>query len=218
MATAPSAIDSMQKESALSLATDSTTSINHAKTAQTSTPINDVLAERWSPRSYDASAPLDEQKLTAALEAARWAPSAANSQPSRFVVARRGSGAFDTIVANLKGFNSVWATSAGALVVGVAEVTDVDGKPRPWAKYDLGQALAHLSIQAHHDGLHVHQMGGFDAAALSEAFNIDARFEAVSVAAIGVLASPDALPDALREREVAPRSRMPLSELILASE
>jgi nitroreductase len=188
------------------------------RTAETSTPINSVLAERWSPRSFDASEPLDEQKLTAALEAARWAPSAANSQPSRFIVARRGSAAFDTIVANLQGRNGMWAPSAAALIVGVTEVTDVDGNARPWAKYDLGQALAHFSVQAHHDGLHVHQMGGFDASALRAAFDIDDRFEAVSVAAIGVLAAPEALPELLREREVAPRERKPLSELVLINE
>ncbi|MEO8907162.1 MAG: nitroreductase family protein [Microbacteriaceae bacterium] len=202
----------------MSLLTDHTVRTASPKAAQTSTPIDEVLAERWSPRSYEASAPLDEQKLTAALEAARWAPSAGNSQPSRFIVARRGSGAFDAIVANLMGFNSVWATSAGALIVGVAEVTDADGKPRPWAKYDLGQALAHLSVQAHADGLHVHQMGGFIADGLRDAFSIDERFEPVSVAAIGVLASADALPEALREREVAPRTRLPLSELMLVNE
>jgi nitroreductase len=202
----------------VSLTTENPVPAAQTRTAQTSTPINDVLAERWSPRSYDASAPLDEQKLTAALEAARWAPSAGNSQPSRFIVARRGSAAFDTIVANLMGFNSVWATSAGALIVGVAEVTDAEGKPRPWAKYDLGQALAHLSVQAHHDGLHVHQMGGFEADGLREAFNIGDRFEPVSVAAIGVLASPEALPEPLRQREVAPRIRKPLEELLLVNE
>jgi nitroreductase len=206
----------------MSLATDPPTTTDplnraHLKTAQTSTPISDVLAERWSPRSYDASVPLDEQKLTAALEAARWAPSAANSQPSRFIVARRGSDVFDTIVDNLMGFNKVWTTSASALIVGIAEMTDVDGKPRPWARYDLGQAMAHLSVQAHHDGLHVHQMGGIDADGLRAAFAIDERFEAVSVAAIGVLASADALPEALRERENAPRTRLPLSELVLLS-
>lgn len=187
-------------------------------TAETSTPIHEVLAERWSPRSYNASAPLDEQKLTAALEAARWAPSAANSQPSRFIVARRGSAAFDTIVENLMGFNTVWAASASALIVGVAEVTDADGKARPWAKYDLGQALAHLSVQAHHDGLHVHQMGGFVADGLRQAFSIEERFEPVSVAAIGVLASAEELPEALRERELTPRTRLPLTELILVNE
>lgn len=188
------------------------------RTADTSTPINEVLAERWSPRSFDAAAPLDEDKLTAALEAARWAPSAANSQPSRFIVARRGSTAFDTIVANLMGFNTVWAGSAAALVVALAEVRDPEGNERPWAKYDLGQAMAQFSIQAHHDGLHVHQMGGFDADGLRQAFSIDERFEPVSVAAVGTLASPDALPETLRQREIAPRQRLPLSHLVLLSE
>lgn len=187
-------------------------------TAETSTPIHEVLAERWSPRSYDATAPLDEEKLTAALEAARWAPSAANSQPSRFIVARRGGGAFETIVENLMGFNKVWAASAGALIVGITEVTDVDGNARPWAKYDLGQALAHLSVQAHHDGLHVHQMGGFVADGLRAAFPIGERFEPVSVTAVGVLAPAEALPEPLREREVAPRRRLALAELVLVNE
>ena len=122
-----------------------------AKTAETSAPIHPTLAERWSPRSFEAAQPIDEAKLTAALEAARWAPSAANSQPARFIVARRGSDAFATIAASLMGFNAVWAGSASAFVVGVAEVADADGKPRRWAEYDLGQALAHLSVQAHHD-------------------------------------------------------------------
>jgi Nitroreductase len=186
--------------------------------AQTSAPIHDVLAERWSPRSFDPDAPLDEQKLTAALEAARWSPSAANTQPWRFIVARRGSKAFDAVASTLMGFNSVWATSAAALIVGVATKQDADGKPMRWAEYDLGQALAHLSVQAHHDGLYVHQMGGFDADGIRTAFELDDRLAPVSVAAIGVLGSPEALPDALREREVSPRQRLPLDELLLVNE
>jgi nitroreductase len=186
--------------------------------AQTSAPIHDVLAERWSPRSFDPDAPLDEQKLTAALEAARWAPSAGNTQPSRIIVARRGSRAFDAVTATLKGFNSVWATSAAALVVGLATAKDADGNPMRWAEYDLGQALAHLSVQAHHDGLLVHQMGGVEADGVRAAFGLDDSLVPVTIAAIGVLGSPDALPEALRERELAPRRRLPLTDLLLVNE
>ncbi|MGD8193729.1 nitroreductase family protein [Herbiconiux sp. P18] len=188
------------------------------RAAETSAPILPTLAERWSPRSFEAARPIDESALTAALEAARWAPSAANSQPARFIVARRGSEAFDLIAGTLMGFNSVWAGSAGAFVVGIAEVTDADGKPRRWAEYDLGQAIAHLSVQAHHDGLHVHQMGGFDAAALAQAFDLADSLVPLTVTALGTLASPDALPDdSLRARELAPRTRLPLDELLLAN-
>lgn len=60
------------------------------RTATTDAPLLDVLSERWSTRIFDASAPIDEQALRSALEAARWSPSASNTQPWRFIVARRG--------------------------------------------------------------------------------------------------------------------------------
>jgi nitroreductase len=185
--------------------------------AETSTPIHPVLAERFSPRAYDASRPLDETKLTAALEAARWSPSAANTQPWRFILARRGTPEFDTIVANLMGFNQFWAVNAGALIVGLTRRVDAEGKPMRWAQYDLGQALAHLSVQAHHDGLHVHQMGGVLADELRTAFDVSDDFDILSVTAIGVLGDVEDLPENTRARERAPRERLPLEELLLVN-
>jgi nitroreductase len=189
-----------------------------SRTADTSTPINEVLAERWSPRSYDPTIGVSEQQLTAALEAARWSASASNSQPWRFVVARRGTAEHAAIVGNLMGFNQDWAGSAAVLIVNLAQVTDDAGKTLRWAEYDLGQAVAHLSVQAHHDGLHVHQMGGIVVDGLREVFEIDAAFVPVSVLALGVLGAPELLPtEKLREREVLPRSRKPLEDLLLVS-
>ncbi|AZZ49971.1 nitroreductase [Rathayibacter rathayi] len=186
------------------------------RTATTSAPILDVLAERWSPRSYDTSATVSDETLASLLEAARWSPSASNSQPWRFIVARRGSDEFDRIVATLAGFNGAWAGSAAVLVVALAETVDSEGKPRPWAVYDLGQSIAHLSVQAHHEGLHVHQMAGFDNDAVRTAFGVDERFDPVTIAAVGVAAEADALSnETLRERETAPRTRLPLEELVL---
>lgn len=192
----------------------STTSAS-TRTAETSTPILPVLAERWSPRAFDVTATVDESALTAALEAARWSPSASNSQPWRFVVARRGSEEFAAIEATLIGFNAAWAGSAGALIVAIAETADPNGKPQPWAHYDLGQAVAHLSIQAHSDGLHTHQMGGFDADALRASFALPERFVPMSITALGTVGSPDLLPEGTRERETAPRSRRPLADLFI---
>jgi len=184
------------------------------RTADTSSPLLTTLAERWSPRAFDASAEVDDIVLRSALEAARWSPSASNTQPWRFIVARRGTAEFDTIVANLQGFNQAWAGAAAVLIVAAAEVVDAEGHERRWATYDLGQAVAHLTIQAHHDGLHAHQMGGFDPDGLRQAFDLEERFEPVSVTALGVLGDPDSLPDRLRERESAPRSRRPLEEIV----
>ncbi|PPG50487.1 nitroreductase [Rathayibacter sp. AY1E9] len=187
-----------------------------SRTASTSAPILDVLAERWSPRSYDATATVSDETLASLLEAARWSPSASNSQPWRFIVARRGTDGFDRIVSTLAGFNGAWAGSAAVLVVALAETVDSEGKPRPWAVYDLGQSIAHLSVQAHHEGLHVHQMAGFDKDAVRAAFGVDERFDPVTIAAVGVAADADALAnETLRERETAPRTRLPLEELVL---
>lgn len=192
--------------------------LDSPRTAQTSAPLLDVLAERWSPRAFDPDAVLEPRALAGAFEAARWAPSANNSQPWRFIVARRGTATFDTIAASLMGFNQAWAGSAAALVVNVAVIENEDGSSRPWAQYDLGQAVAHLSVQAHAEGLHVHQMGGFDREAISTAFALDARSVPVSVMTIGQLGDAAALPEKLRERELAPRVRLDLDDIILLND
>lgn len=186
------------------------------RTAHTSAPVIDSLAERWSPRSFDAAHSFPEGALRGILEAARWAPSANNSQPWRFIIARRGGENFQRIADALAGFNTVWAANAAALIVNVAEISDADGKTRPWAEYDLGQAVANLTVQATAEGLHAHQMGGFDREAISAAFSLEARFTPISITAIGMLGSADELPDVLKEREQAPRTRLQLDDLILA--
>lgn len=188
------------------------TAIDH--TAQTDPPILDVLAERWSTRVFDPETPIDEAALASALEAARWAPSANNTQPWRFVVARRGTDAHAAIVAALMGFNQSWAADAGALVV-FATMSSLEGKPLVWAAYDAGQAAAHFTVQAHASGLHTHQMGGFDREALAAAFGFGDDLAAVTVMAVGALGDIDRVPEALRERELAPRTRRPIDESVI---
>lgn len=184
------------------------------RNADTTAPLLSALVERWSPRAYDPTADVPTETLRTVFEAARWAPSANNVQPWRFIVARRGTDGFATIHDALLGFNQAWADSAAVLVVNLAETVDAEGNPRPWARYDLGQAVAHLTVQAQHEGLHTHQMGGFDTTRLREAFALDERLEVVSVTAIGVLGDAATLPEALRDRERAPRVRKPLDELV----
>lgn len=186
-----------------------------SRAAVTSTPILDVLTERWSPRGFDNSAPIDEQKLAAALEAARWAPSAFNAQPWRFLVARRGSKLHTGLVDALSGFNQEWASAASALVVAIAEATDAEGRELPFAQYDLGQAVAHLSVQAHADGLFVHQMAGFDRAAVATVAGLEERFVPLTITALGEQGSVEGLSEVLQEREIAPRVRRALGETVM---
>ncbi|MHA3684770.1 nitroreductase family protein [Leucobacter sp. HY1910] len=183
--------------------------------AQTSAPVLPVLAERWSPRAFDDSHTLPEGALRGIFEAARWAPSAANTQPWRFILARRGTESFAKIEEQLMGFNKAWAGNAAALIVNVAEMLDDEGKERTWAEYDLGQAVAHLSVQAQSEGLHLHQMGGFDRDGIAAAFDLDARFKPVSITAVGALGAAESLPEPLRERELAPRTRFELEDIVI---
>ncbi|MFF8817460.1 MULTISPECIES: nitroreductase family protein [Leucobacter] len=189
-----------------------------AKHATTSAPILSTLTERWSPRAFDSDHSLPENALLSAFEAARWSPSANNSQPWRFIVARRGTESFAKIEATLAGFNSAWAGAASALVVNLAVVKNEAGEPQRWAEYDLGQAVAHLSVQAHSEGLYVHQMGGFDAAKISEVFGLGDDLHAVSVMTIGKLGLPEQLAEPLKERELAPRSRLEVDDLIIVND
>jgi nitroreductase len=196
-----------------------TTTTSVARATETSAPILEVLAARWSPRSYDPTVAIDERALASILEAGRWTPSAANTQPWRFIVARRGTAAFEKIVSNLMGFNQAWTPNASVLIVNLAETLDADGKPRPVAAYDLGQAVAHMTVQAQHEGLHVHQMSGIVADGLRDAFEIPENLTPVTVTALGTLDSPEALgEEGAIAREKAPRERFPLEEIVLVNE
>jgi len=176
-----------------------------------------VLAERWSPRHFDATAPLDEAALQNALEAARWASSAYNSQPWRVVVARRGTAQHAAIVSTLSGFNQTRAGSAAALIVFLTEPSNADSKVQPTASYDTGQAVAYFTIQAQSHGLFSHQMSGFDPDAAAAALEIDSRFTPTTVMAAGTPGDPAEIPEGLRERETAPRARRAAADSVLVN-
>ena len=185
------------------------------KTAATGSALHPLLAERWSPRGFDRTAQLTAAQTTALLEAARWSPSASNSQPWRFLVAHRGTPEFARVFATLAPGNQAWAGAAAALVVAAATTADADGSPLPWALYDTGQAIAHLSTQAAHEGLAVHQMGGFDRTALAGALGLAEPLVPVVVVAVGRRTDEHDLPQPFAEREAAPRTRLPLPDLLL---
>lgn len=186
-----------------------------SKRAETAAPIHDLLAERWSPRAFQSDAVMSDRELVSLLEAARWAASGSNVQPSRFIVARRGESAFEVMAATLAGFNAVWAPNASALILGLHEINDVNGKPRMSAMFDLGLAIGNLCTQATADGWHTHPIGGFDREKIREAFNIDQNLRPTVIIAVGRQGEPDSLPEELANRERAARTRLDLDQLVL---
>ena len=185
------------------------------KTAVTSVPILSVLAERWSPRSFDKSYKLTQNELLSILEAGRWAPSANNNQPTRYFVVTREDKNHAAIADTLAGWNQAWAPDASAIILIGVEATNPDGNVNPFANYDAGQAVAHLSVQAHELGLHVHQMAGLDIAKAAEILEVPVNVHLIVSAVVGKMAAADELPEALHEREIAPRTRKTLDEVVL---
>ena len=179
------------------------------------TQLTPLLESRWSPRAFDHTAEVTDAELASLLEAARWAPSVANSQPWRFLVGRRDDETYKRIFANLSGADQRWAGRASLLLLGAHTTTGPGGGGLTHAAYDLGQAIAHLTVQATALRLHVHQLATFDAAGLGTDLVLPAGVRPRVVVAVGRVGDPRCLPEDLRRREVGLRQRRPVRELLL---
>jgi nitroreductase len=187
--------------------------IETLKQAPSESGILEVIRKRWSPRAY-SDKPVSAHDLKLLFEAARWAPSSNNEQPWRFLVGRRGDGAYEKISDSLVEFNKTWAKNAPVLMLSVAKKTFANGKPNHHAWHDTGAATAFLSLQAVALGLHTHSMAGFEPETARAFFAIPSDYEPCAVTAIGYFGEPSKLPDSLRQKEEAPRERKPLNAFV----
>ena len=180
-------------------------------------PIHALVTERWSPYAW-AEKPVDPADLASLFEAARWAASSYNEQPWRWIVAtREDPEAFERLLSCLVEGNQVWAKAAPVLAIGVAITTfSRNGKPNKAAHHDLGLAAATLSFEATARGLAVHQMIGIEPDRVRERYGVPDEAEPLTGYAIGYAGEAATLPESLRPRDEAPRTRKPLSELVFA--
>lgn len=177
-----------------------------------------VIHHRWSTRAF-ADRAVNEETLKKLFEAARWAPSSSNEQPWRYVVGLRGTATHDALVKSLMGFNQAWAPNAPVLILGLAlKNFSSNGNPNGYAFYDLGASTVLITLQAAEMGLNSHQMGGFEKKTARELLGIPEEYELGSLMALGYQADPETLGnEQLIAREVAPRSRKPLSDLVFSA-
>jgi len=186
------------------------------KKAKTIYPIHDYLGNRWSPRAFE-SRPVEKEKLLSLFEAARWAPSASNLQPWHFIIGFKGDHTYQKIYDTMVEFNQIWAKTAPVLVLTVSKITiDDTDNPNGTYKYDLGQSVAHITFQAMHEGLYVHQMTGFDRLKAEQSFGIPANFEAVSLISIGYQGDYKILPERMQKSEKAVRIRKELDTFVFS--
>jgi nitroreductase len=187
------------------------------KKAVTDYPIQHALADRWSPYGFE-DRPVTEADLLSLFEAARWAASSYNEQPWNYLVAiKENSKEFEQLLSCLVEANQAWAKAAPVLVLSVVSLRFAkNAKDNRAAVHDLGLASGNLVVEATTRGLSVHQMIGILPNKAREVYQIPEHFEAWTAMAIGYNADPATMPDALKERDLAPRQRRPLRDFVFA--
>jgi nitroreductase len=189
------------------------------KPAPSDFPVHELIRERWSPRAF-ADKPVPQDVLRSIFEAARWAPSSNNEQPWAYIVAtKEHKENFEKMLSVLVEFNAGWAKSASVVALAVARLTFAkNNTPNRNAQYDTGAASALLSMEATAHGLAVHQMAGFDPEKARQVFGIPPGWEPIAALAIGYQGDPASLPPPLKDREIAPRTRKPIAEFVMAGQ
>jgi nitroreductase len=176
--------------------------------------IEPLMLQRWSPRAFTGEA-MAEADLMRLFEAARWAPSSYNSQPWRYLYARRDTPAWATFLGLLNDGNRGWAQRAAVLLVAVSKKTMLPpGQqaeiPSHSHSFDAGAAWQNLSLQATAMGWHTHGMVGFDMPRAAAELGVPDGYRVEAAIAIGKQGDKAVLPEPLQARE-APNGRNPVA-------
>jgi nitroreductase len=178
-------------------------------------PVEKMFLERWSPRAF-TGAPIPEATLATIFEAARWAPSSYNSQPWRFLYARRDTASWPMFLGLLGEFNRSWASQAAVLIIVASKKTMLppgakDAVPSHSHSFDTGAAWQNLALQATALGWHTHAMVGFDIPRSVVELGVPEDYRVEAAIAIGKQGDKATLPEALQARET-PNGRNPITE------
>ncbi len=187
------------------------------KPANTSVPISELLANRWSPRVYDPTHVMTKEQVLRLAEAARWAPSGNNGQPWRFGFALRGDELFEKISASmLSGFNAAWAPNASLYVLAFADKLRADGSEidRHASYFNNALATSQLVFEAEAMGLKAHYMGGVTHDEILKLVDIEDAW-LTCVITIGAQGDAATVSDELKQREATPRERKALSDIVI---
>ncbi|WP_247784016.1 nitroreductase family protein [Bradyrhizobium sp. 170] len=179
-------------------------------------PADLIFVNRWSPRSFSEHH-IPEGVLYTFFEAARWAPSAFNAQPWRFLYALRGQSEFDAFLAPLIAFNQGWARHAAALIYLLSRKDFTPpGETEPQFSrthsFDSGAAWANFANQATAAGWVAHGMSGFDVEKARTVLKLPEGFAVEIAIAVGRKGDGAHLPPGLLQRE-RPSGRSPVGDL-----
>ncbi|MDC6484779.1 nitroreductase family protein [Methylophilaceae bacterium] len=190
------------------------------KIATTEVPINDVIAQRWSPRAFDSNHVITEDVIKSLFEAARWAPSCYGDQPWQFVLfQKKDATAWSRALNCLSVGNQNWAMDASILIVVCANQNfNHNNEPNRWAHYDSGAAAENICLQATSIGLSAHQMGGFDQIKIRNLSNIPLEFDILACMVVGKSLDEVKLSKVQKDKELQARSRKLLKDIYFINE
>lgn len=173
--------------------------------------IDQIFLDRWSPRAYDDKE-VPEDILYSIFEAARWAPSASNEQPWRFIIARTKADREKFYPFIMEG-NRIWCEKAPVIAVIIGNKITSKGQPNGAVAFDTGAAWSYLALEAARKGLVTHAMGGIFKDKAREILEIPEEYEVFAAITIGYEGKKEDLADVLQEREQA-SDRRPIKETV----
>ena len=134
-----------------------------------------VMAHRRSVRKYkDESFPMEE--LMRLVEAARWAPSAGNSQPWEFLLVND-----EDMVMGLKAVSPGWLKPAPAVIV----ICINKNRETDWSQMDVGAAMQNMLLFAHSIGIGCCPIGSFSVETVKELLDLPPSLEPVLFMTVG---------------------------------
>jgi len=145
--------------------------------------ILEFIKSRRSIRKF-LDKPVDRTHISQILEAARWAPSAGNCQPWRFLVVadKKKIKKFDPF------FHQPWVLSAPAVIVVLAAPEDTHKRYGPdsiWYIQDCAAATQNMLLMTHGLGLGAVWVGAFSKEAVRDVLDIPANFEIFGLICLG---------------------------------
>ena len=174
--------------------------------------IDPIYLKRWSPRSFKDQ-DVSDTILYSLFEAARWAPSAANIQPWRFIFAKTSEDK-DSFLSFINDGNIAWCQHAPVLIAVASQKKFPKGDDlNPTHAFDAGTAWGYLALEAARKGLIAHAMGGFNRAKAKEVLSLPDDFEVHAIVAVGYHGHIDQLDEKYHERE-KPSNRKTIEEFI----
>lgn len=142
-----------------------------------------LIKQRFSVRNFKNVA-VKKEDLCTILEAARFAPSAVNFQPWRFLVIQSKDG----LNKIYKIYNREWIKTAPAVIIALANKNESWKRKhdvKDFGDIDVAIALDHLTLQAAEIGLGTCWVCNFDAEQCKHLFKIPQNMEPVAIIPVG---------------------------------